>query len=118
MSRFPNSMSSSDGSAAGPWTCQLMNADVDDETLVLDLVALEACPGAGDTVPALEPFSLRVQRGRGREFRTDDVAAWADTADVVTIFAGRSDEVDWLCLSTGEEHLVLELLAGQPGAAG
>jgi hypothetical protein len=101
-----------DDSSAGPWTCQLMSADVDDHTVVLDLIALEACPGAAETVPALSPFSLRVQRGQGQVFQSDDVAAWVDTADVVTIYAGRSDEVDWLCLSSGEEHLVLELVTG------
>lgn len=86
------------------WTCQLISALYEDGALVLDLIPLEprrnAPPGG-----ATAPITIRVRHDLG----TSVIADWAAAADVVALTPGRTGDRDWICLSAGDRHLVLEL---------
>lgn len=95
-----------------PWTCQLMHIDVTDDYFVFDFIALEPPPTSGHAVPAGSPFSMHVGHGGtsvGVAGLVEHVLEWAADADVVTLFGGRHDGSSWLCLSSNETHLVVEL---------
>jgi hypothetical protein len=90
-----------------------MHADATAESFVLDLVALEDCPGDADGCPRFAPFTLHVgcpSRLSGLSLE-DAIAAWAAQADVVTMTVGQAAGRLWLCLSADDLHLVLQLSA-------
>jgi hypothetical protein len=90
-----------------------MHADATAESFVLDLVALEDCPGDAYGCPRFAPFTLHVgcpSTERSRSFQ-DAIAAWAARADVVTMTVGQAAGKSWLCLSADDLHLVLQLSA-------
>jgi hypothetical protein len=99
-------------SSRGPrWSCQLMHVDLDDDGLIFDLVALEPSPTSGSVVPVGTPFSLHVSGGTGPVAASafGHVARWAARADVVTLAGGLGTGSRWLCLSSGDTDLVVEL---------
>jgi hypothetical protein len=102
------------GQHSPPWTCQLIRAEADESSFVLDLVALEPCPVDALGCPRFTPFTMNIVKGTQAKWNRwgDDLTAWVDAADMVTIMAGESEGVPWLCLSTpGQQHLILELPA-------
>jgi hypothetical protein len=60
---------------------------------------------------------MHVVRGaRAKDQWGDDLTSWASVADVVTLIAGETEGLPWLCMSTsGHRHLVLELPARDDG---
>lgn len=94
-----------------PWTCQLIHVDISDDCFVFDFIALESPPAGGSAVPAGTPFSMNIGHAAGGDVAdlVQHVLNWAAGADLVTIFGGRHDGSSWLCLSSDETHLVVEL---------
>jgi hypothetical protein len=96
--------------ATGAWTCQLVRAALEDDALVLDLVDIDDDPCDTDASRPRGPFTLHVGAGDGLTPDSSSVIGWAAGADIVTLVAGRRfDDVDWLCLTSDDDHLVLEI---------
>ena len=92
------------------WTCQLIRVEVGAQALMLDLIALEACPVTAVGCGRYVPFTLQIGRRGDPDLASDlAIAAWAEDADVVTISAGADDGHSWLQLSSGQRHLVLAI---------
>lgn len=100
------------GRATGAWTCQLMRAVLEGDVLVLDMVDIDDDPFDTGAPRPRGPFTLHVGPGDLSPGSTG-VIRWAATADVVTVVAGRTDDVDWLCMTSDDHHLVLEV-SGPP----
>ena len=99
------------GQHSPPWTCQLIHAETDESSFVLDLIAMEPCPVDALGCPRFTPFTMHIVKGTQAKWNRwgEDLTSWIDAADVVTIMAGETDGVPWLCLSTpGQQHLILE----------
>jgi hypothetical protein len=91
------------------WDCQLIHVDVVEDGVVLDLIALAACPFAGVGLPAGWPFVIRIldQRVDGC---ADLVAAWAERGEVVSLrFVYDTVGARWLDVAGANDHLILEL---------
>jgi hypothetical protein len=96
--------------ATGAWTCQLVRAALENDALVLDLVDIDHDPHDTGVSRPRGPFTLHVGAGDGLTPDSSTVIGWAAGADIVTLVSGRRvDDVDWLCLSSDDDHLVLEL---------
>jgi hypothetical protein len=99
-----------DGTRSPPWQCQLLYHERVDDSLVLDMVALEQCPSADLGCPRSTPFSLHISRGHHGSSWDRMLAEWAAKADLVTIICGVTDAgMAWLCLTSVAQHLLLEL---------
>lgn len=100
------------GLVSVPWSCQLISADISTDSVALDLVALEPCPGRPAAFPEFTPFTLLAGRPDGPPDRSwsATLTAWAAAADVVRMTAGSRETSVWLCLSAAEQHLVLEFI--------
>jgi hypothetical protein len=100
-----------DGMRSPPWLCQLVHADAVGDAIVLDLIALEPCPADATGCPRHTPFTVHIGHGEDSERGWEQtLALWAADADLVTILCGRTDDgSSWLCLSSGEQHLLLQL---------
>jgi hypothetical protein len=66
------------------WTCQLVNVDESDGEIILDMLALEACPFPPAVVFVGEPFAIRVGDFDAAEW-TELPRSWADNLTEVTI---------------------------------
>lgn len=102
------------GQHSPPWMCQLIQADVNESSFVLDLIALEPCPVDALGCPRFTPFTMHILKGTDAKWHRwgEDLSSWLAVADLVTLMAGETEGVPWLCLSTpGQQHLVLELPA-------
>lgn len=100
------------GMRSPPWQCQLVHAEATADSIVLDLIALEPCPSDALGCPQHTPFTVHIGRGGGNLDRgwRDTLAQWSAAADLVTIVCGITDEgSSWLCLSSGDQHLLLHL---------
>jgi hypothetical protein len=99
------------GVRSPPWHCQLVHTETTNHALVLDLVALESCPSDAVGCPRGTPFSLHLGRDATIDRSWDrTLAAWAESADIVVIVSGATDGgTPWLCLSSADRHLVLQL---------
>jgi hypothetical protein len=106
----PTATANGPSRATGAWTCQLVRAALEDDALVLDLVDIDDDPYDAGVSRPRGPFTLHVGAGDGLTPDSSSVIGWAAGADIVTLVAGRRfDDVDWLCLSSDEDHLVLEI---------
>ena len=91
------------------WDCQLINVDFVEDGVILDLIALDACPFEGLTLPAGWPFVIRVvdQQVSGC---ADLVASWADGGEVISLrFAYDRAGAKLLDVAAAHRHLILEL---------
>ncbi len=93
------------------WWCQLIHLDVDELGFTVDLFSLEPSPEPAVGIPAGVPFSLRINRDDAlrSESISDDVRRWAAEADVVCIRIGQMNTSAWMCISTGQNDLVIEI---------
>jgi hypothetical protein len=94
--------------------CQLIAADTTESSFVLDLVALDACPVDALGCPRFTPFTMHIVKGSQANWHrwSAELTSWLAVADLVTLMAGETEGVPWLCLSTpGQQHLILELPA-------
>jgi hypothetical protein len=100
-----------DGTRTSPWHCQLVHCEVTERAIVLDLVALEPCPSDSVGCPQYTPFSVHVGRSGSLDGSWEQtLAMWAGGADLVTIVCGVTDDgSSWLCLSSNEQHLLLQV---------
>jgi hypothetical protein len=97
------------GQHSPPWTCQLIRADTDESSF-----ELEPCPVDALGCPRFTPFTMRIVKGTDAKWHRwgADLTSWIALADIVTLMAGETQGVPWLCLSTpGQQHLILELPA-------
>jgi hypothetical protein len=91
------------------WSCQLVNAETNVDGVLLDLIALDACPFDGLDMPAGWPFIIQIidkqVPGCG-----DLVASWAEHAEIVAlrVVFGQGG-ARWLDLAAADHHLILEL---------
>jgi hypothetical protein len=91
------------------WDCQLINVEVLSDGVLLDLVALDACPFDGLELPAGWPFVIRIM-----DHRVDGcaelVTAWADGSEVISLrFGYDTAGARWLDVTASDSHLILEL---------
>lgn len=95
-----------------PWMCQLVHVDEvgDGVGVGLDLIALEECPFAGIELPVGMPFVIRILERRATQC-AGLVRAWADKGAVVTLRLVDMRPGQWLCLSGGDEHVLLAMNA-------
>lgn len=93
-----------------PWVCQLVHVDEIDGGVGLDLIALDPCPFPGIRLRVGTPFVIRVVDERA-EACAELVQTWADDAAVVTLRLVDMQPGRWLCVSGGEQHLLLEMAA-------
>jgi hypothetical protein len=107
----PSATAKGPSHATGAWTCQLVRAALEDDALVLDLVDIDDDPYETGTTRPRGPFTLHVGAGDGGLAPdSSSVIGWAAGADIVTLVAGRRfDDVDWLCLTSDDDYLVLEI---------
>jgi hypothetical protein len=91
-----------------PWACQLVHVDELDGGVALDLIALDSCPFPSVELPTGTPFVIRVVQHRALDC-VALVRAWADTAAIVTIRLIDMEPGQWLCVTGGERHLLLEM---------
>lgn len=98
------------GASAPGWVCQLVHAEFGPASADFDLVALEPRPGAATSYPRHTPFTMHVEMAEDSDPRwAPALSAWSDSADVITITTGETAGSTWLCLSAGDEHVVVEL---------
>jgi hypothetical protein len=91
------------------WDCQLINVEALGRGVLLDLVALDACPFLGVELPAGWPFVIRIV-DQGVDGCADLVAAWAEGGEVVSLrFVYDTDGAKWLDVAAANNHLILEL---------
>lgn len=90
------------------WACQLVHAEITHVGVVLDFVALEAFPLHHARCERGAPFTIQIGATPDEEWRAH-ISAWATSADLVTIVAGYSHGMQRLCLSSGDEHVLIEL---------
>ena len=99
------------GMRSPPWHCQLVHSEAADDAIVLDLIALEACPSDALGCPQHTSFSVHIGRAGDIDHSLDrTLALWSEGADLVTIVCGLTDAgSSWLSLSSGDRHLLLQL---------
>jgi hypothetical protein len=91
------------------WDCQLINVEVLDDGVLLDLVALDACPFDGIELPAGWPFVIRIM-DHGVVGCAEVVTAWADGGEVISLrFGYDASGSRWLDVTADDRHLILEL---------
>jgi hypothetical protein len=91
------------------WDCQLINVEAFGSGVLLDLVALDACPFAGVELPAGWPFVIRIV-DQGVDGCAELVEAWAHDGAVISLrFVYDADGAKWLDVAAADRHLILEL---------
>jgi hypothetical protein len=95
--------------ASERWDCQLIHAESDGDGMLIDLVALDACPFNGLDLPAGWPFVLHIvdrQVGECGEL----VDAWAESNDVVALrFVYDTSGGKFLHVLADHHQLILEI---------
>lgn len=95
--------------SAQSWNCQLLHVEVLDDGVLLDLIALDACPFGGVNLPGGWPFVVRIveQDVRGC---SELVERWAADAAVISLrVAYDTSGVKWLDVAAADQHLILEI---------
>jgi hypothetical protein len=91
------------------WECQLINVEVLSDGVLLDLVAVDACPFDNLDLPGGWPFVIRIM-GRGVDGCAAMVTAWAEDGEVISLrFGYDTTGARWLDVTAADHRLILEL---------
>jgi hypothetical protein len=95
--------------SAQSWDCQLLHVEVLNDGVLLDLVALDACPFGGIDLPVGWPFVVRIVE-QGVLGCSELVERWAAEAAVISLrVAYDTSGAKWLDVAAADQHLILAI---------